>query len=51
MYTNELDNQSINKDWRFLHVKSGVNNDLQVSDGYGGQSYCLHVTVCFNEGV
>lgn len=26
-------------------------DDLQVSDGYRGQSYCLHAPVRINEGV
>lgn len=49
-------NQSINRDWRFYIIKvsgEGVrsNDDLQVSDGYRGQSYCLHAPVRINEGV
>lgn len=49
-------NKSINGDWTFYILKAGVegvrrNGDLQVSDGYRGQSYCLHTSVRINEGV
>lgn len=49
-------NQLNDRDWRFYIIKvSGkgvrINDDLQVSDGYGGQSYCLHAPVRINEGV
>lgn len=49
-------NQSINGDLTFDILKAGVegvrvNGDLQMSDGYRGQSYCLHASVRINEGV
>ena len=48
--------QSINGDWTLYILKAGVegvrgNGDLQVSDRYRGQSYCLHASVRINESV
>lgn len=53
-------NQSINqRELEASYIKSGLvkgfgvlgSDDLQVSDGYRGQSYCFHATVRINEGV